>query len=275
MKNFFKGYNSKEIAETENTVAFFFDSLRWIVSVEESTCHYTCFPETNIDCKDYFQKYIDHLFVLLKEWDQSMPLIVMLKLDRILWEFNYFFNCYNIPGVCGRWLKLDPKLEYFDVAYDMFGDPEERPIFEENRHRFGVFVTEERFARRYEYLSGIKREYEAAGKEFSMNKAYRDEVLRVLKKAFELDFARLFPSLEFSDKPCDDKPEIINMNILPASPKRREVIDRILRQTMKDIENGNYHAISFEEFKKYEESIIKDHYMECFDKAKENFENMS
>lgn len=54
MTNCFKGHSSKEIEEAENTVAFFFDSLRWIVSVEESTRHYTCFPETDIDCKDYF-----------------------------------------------------------------------------------------------------------------------------------------------------------------------------------------------------------------------------
>ena len=215
MKNFLEKHSKQEIKEAENTVAFFFDSLRAIVSMEESTRHYTCFPESDIDCKDYFQKYIDHLSLLLKDREQSLHLIVMCLLDRILKEVNIFLNCFDTPGVCERWLKLDPKLEYFDVAYDMFGDPEERPIFEEKRHRFRVFVTEERLARRNEYLNGIKKEYETAGMEFSMSKAYRDEVLRALKTAFESDFARLFPNVEFSDKPYDDAPEFINMNIPP------------------------------------------------------------
>ena len=267
MTNCFKGHSSEEITKAENTVAFFFDSLRRIVSVEESTRHYTYFPESDIDCKDYFQMHIDHLSVLLKEWDQSMPLIVLLKLDRILGEFNYFFNCYDVPGVCGRWIKLDPKLEYFDPAYDMYGDPEERPIYEENRQLFGVLVTENRLAKRNEYFSDIKKEYEAAGIEFTRSKAYRDEVLRVLKIAFELDFARLFPNLEFSDKPCDDEPEFINM----ISPKRREEIDIILRASEKRIKNGDVHCISFEEFKERMEHEIDEYVMMRFDEAKEKF----
>lgn len=219
--------------------------------------------------------HIDHLSVLLKEWDQSLPLIVMLKLDRILEEFNYFFNCNDIPGVCGRWIKLDPKLEYFDVAYDMFGDSEERLLFEENRQRFRVFVTENRFAKRNEYFSDIKKKYEAARTEFSKSKAYRDELLRVLKIAFELDFAGLFPNLEFTDKPCDDEPEFINMNILSISPERHEVIDKILRQTEEDLKNGKLHAVSFEEFKEHIEHKRKEFVMKCFDEAKEKFVSMS
>ena len=271
MTNFFEGYSKNEIEETENTVAFFYNALHRIIYMEESTRHYTCFPESDIDCKDYFQKYIDHLSVLLKEREPSLHLIVMCLLDRILKEVNLFLNCFDTPGVCQRWLKLDPKLEYFDVAYDMFGNPEERPIFEKNRQRFRVFVTEERLARRNEYLSGIKKEYEAAGKEFSMSKAYRDEVLRVLKTAFESDFAKLFPNLEFSDKPCDDEPEFINM----ISPKRREEIDKILRASEERIKNGDVHCISFEEFKERMEYEMDEYVMKRFDEAKEKFENMS
>lgn len=169
-----KDYQSINRKASATFVDFVIAEACRIVHLAESTQHFTRFPKTEIDCGDYFRNQISEL--IKQVYNESIPLPVSLKLEQMLNDVGYYVTCCEFPGVSHRWQKINPRLEYFDCAYDLYEDPEIRPLTFNDRQKLRVFVTDARLTKRNEYLARVRQEFEKAGVEFSLEKAFYKEV---------------------------------------------------------------------------------------------------
>lgn len=168
-----KDHQSISRKETEAFVDFVIEEARRLIHLAESTDHFTRFPHTKIDCGDYFKSQIDKL--LEQAYNEYVPFPVSLKLEQLLNDVGYYMTCCEFPGVSRRCLKINPMLEYFDCAYDLYEDPEIRPLLFNSRYNPQVIVTDQRLAKRNEYFARKRQEFEEAGIEFSVEKAFYKE----------------------------------------------------------------------------------------------------
>ena len=159
--------------EVKAFVDFFIEEARRIVHLAESTLHFSCFPDTEIYCDGYFEKQVDEL--ISQAYNESVPSPVTSSLQEMLIDVGYYVTCCQFHGVGPRMLNSNPRLEYFHIDYEVYDNPETRQHLFNGEYTPHVIFTDERLAKRNEYLSRIRQEFEEAGVEFSVEKAFYKE----------------------------------------------------------------------------------------------------
>ena len=111
-------------------------------------------------------------------------------LIKIVDETEYFVRRYEVPGVVERWLELNPKLRYFDVAFELIEtSPEAYEEFLVNTPS-AFRPDEELIAKQKAYFQKIKQTASDRNIPISEEKMYQNELLRTLSILFEDAFRK-------------------------------------------------------------------------------------
>ena len=110
------------------------------------------------------------------------------KLDQIIDETEHFAKRYEIPGVVTRWKQINPKLIYFDCAFDIM---EKCPEMYANMRKglsnihLSCYPDSELVAQRDAYFARAKEQYKRKNIEYSEDRIFQDELLNTLILLFE------------------------------------------------------------------------------------------
>lgn len=113
------------------------------------------------------------------------------KLNRVVDETEYFVRSYESPGVVKRWKQMNPRLIFFDCAFDLMEESPE--TFQEISWgladvRLSCYLDETLVKARNSYFANIKKKNEDGNLRYSEERIFQDELLRTLTLVFTHDF---------------------------------------------------------------------------------------
>ena len=140
---------------------------------------------------------------LLEIWRGAATLLggepeLLAKMERILAETVYFTRQYERPGVVRRWKQSNSNLIFFDCAFSLLEEVPEH--YEQMRMGLSPFhlscYPDKRWIkRRRAYFNEVKKRFVRAGRKFSEEAAFQEELCRTLTLVFQNDFGDLCPAL--------------------------------------------------------------------------------
>lgn len=120
-------------------------------------------------------------------------------LKRVIGETEYFIRQYERPGVVTRWKQLDPRLVYYDCAFEIMEKfPDEYRKMQ--RGLTNILLPccpdPEMVREREEYFAQIREQCEREHREYSESRAFQEELLCALSLVFADTFRKYFPEEE-------------------------------------------------------------------------------
>ena len=169
--------------ELRTSIKTVYGMLWDVLALYEKTSGYNEIPseEKNkeIDIWDYMgeklldiRKKVDVLFLGETE--------VKEKLTQIVDETEVFVRKYEIPGVVTRWKKINPKILYFDCAFDL------KKACPKEYSEIAMGLCE--MTDQEKYFSEIQKKNEDGNLRYSEERIFQNELLRTLALVFEEDF---------------------------------------------------------------------------------------
>lgn len=116
---------------------------------------------------------------------------VAKSLMQIIDETEYFAMQCEIPGVATRWKKINPRLIYFDCAFDIMEKcPEEYEAMRRGltEIRLSCYPDDKMLAERNAYFEQIQNRYKRENREYSEEKIFQEELHNTLTVIFEKTF---------------------------------------------------------------------------------------
>lgn len=117
------------------------------------------------------------------------------KLEQVISETEYFIKQYERPGVVVRWKQMNPKLLYFECAFELMETCPKQYL----QMRRGVtevhlacYPDDELLMERNDYFNRIKEKCKQAGVEYSEDEVFQAELLHTLALVFVEDFWQYF-----------------------------------------------------------------------------------
>lgn len=113
------------------------------------------------------------------------------KITRIVDETEQFIRSYERPGVVTRWKRLNPRILFFDCAFDLM---EECPDMYQQISwgltdlKLACYPDESLIEARKRYFEEEKKKIEDGNLRYSEERVFQNELLRTLKRVFEHDF---------------------------------------------------------------------------------------
>lgn len=167
--------------------------LQNLLSIYAETECYKKLPngeQSNEDIVDFINRKI-------KEIRRQMNILflenieIRKKLERVISETVYFINQYERPGVVVRWKQMNPKLLYFECAFDLMETCPKQ--YQEMRRglanvHLACYPDKELITERNAYFCQIKKEYKMSGTEYSEDEVFQSELLHTLALVFAEDF---------------------------------------------------------------------------------------
>lgn len=127
-------------------------------------------------------------------WDYmgEKLLDIRKKVDVLfLGETEVFVRKYEIPGVVTRWKKINPKILYFDCAFDLKkACPKEYSEIAMGLcdAKLACYPDEKQMTDQEKYFSEIQKKNEDGNLGYSEERTFQNELLRTLTLVFEEDF---------------------------------------------------------------------------------------
>lgn len=106
------------------------------------------------------------------------------ELLQVIEETEYFVRQCEVPGVVTRWKRINPKLIYFDCAFEIMEScPEEYLEMKRGLSdvRLSCYPDEELVAERKEYFARKKEQCRRQNRVYSEEHAFQEELLDTLK----------------------------------------------------------------------------------------------
>lgn len=110
------------------------------------------------------------------------------KLDQIIDETEHFTKQYEMPGVVTRWKQINPKLIYFDCAFEIMEEcPETYADVRKGltEIHLSCYPDSELADQRDAYFARAKEQYKRKNIECSEDRIFQDELLNTLTLLFE------------------------------------------------------------------------------------------
>lgn len=181
-------------------VHIIYEELAWLLAQYEAT---ECFnkvpadaPETDI--QEYLENRLRNIrssaaTLFFKDPDMGE------KAEQVIGETEFFLKQYERPGVVQRWKALNPNLTFFDCAFDLLTEcPEE---FDEMRMGLSplwlsCYPDQKDLWRRKVYFMAARRRFAKAGRKYSEEAVFQDELCRTLELVFQADFGEVWTGSE-------------------------------------------------------------------------------
>ena len=180
---------ANEIRTSMKTV---YGMLWEVLALYEKTDCYNKVPEgeKEADIWDYMgdkllnvRKTIDALFLGEEELRE--------KLNYIVDETEQFVRSYERPGVVKRWKRLNPRMLFFDCAFDLMETcPDEYKEISRGltEVKLSCYPDESLIEERKRYFAAAKKKIEDGNLQYTEDRVFQDELLRTLTLVFEHDF---------------------------------------------------------------------------------------
>lgn len=176
----------------KNSIKKVYGELWEIIALYEPTQCYNVVPEGS-DKSDIWEYMGDKLLRVRKTINELFLGQEDLReaLMEIVDETEYFVRRYEKPGVVKRWLKINPKLLFFDCVFDiMENEPE---MYREicrgfTEIKFSCYPDAALIQARKEYLEESKRMNDNNNFRYSEDRVFQNELHRTLTLVFENDF---------------------------------------------------------------------------------------
>lgn len=179
----------KEIRSTVKTV---YRELWDLLSLYEVTerCNETPGQEMDGDIPDYVERQIADIrktvnVLLLGEKKAAKALM------QIIDETAYFVRQCEVPGVVTRWKQVNPRLIYFDCAFDLMEKcPQEYDAMRRGltEVRLSCYPDAHLLAERNAYFEQSQKRYKHENREYSENGLFQEELQHTLTLLFEQTF---------------------------------------------------------------------------------------
>jgi hypothetical protein len=182
----------EEINVTIKTV--FYELYKIIISnfYEETECYNVVPGKKSADIWKIKEKKLIAIHGLVESLllgESEVP----AKLHAIIDETEYSVKGYEIPGTVTRWKRINPKLLYFDPAFELMDELDEETYLEMQRglagEKLSLYPDEKLIAERKKYFEEIHRKNEENDLRYSQERIFLNELLNTLKLVFENDFA--------------------------------------------------------------------------------------
>lgn len=178
--------------ENRTEIAKIYGMLWDIISIYDETDGYNKLSRgvSNIDISEY-------MTARFKEIRKEVSTLylgkvnIRNKLMIIVDETESFVRKYEMPGVSSRWKQINPKITFFDYAFDIKENDEE--MFKKMQRglsplKLSCYPDEEFCLERKKYFDEIHRYNEDNNLNCSKNKMFENEMLNTLTLVFEMDF---------------------------------------------------------------------------------------
>lgn len=113
------------------------------------------------------------------------------KMEQVIDETEQFVRSYEMPGVVKRWKSINPKIIYFDCAFDLMEEcPESYKEISRGLTdmRLACYPDEELIENRKNYFAEIKQKNEESNLKYSETRIFQNELLNTLTLVFQNDF---------------------------------------------------------------------------------------
>lgn len=117
--------------------------------------------------------------------------VLRQKLNQVVDETERFVRSYERSGVVTRWKRMNPRILFFDCAFDVMSESPE--MYKQiswglTDLKFSCYPDETLKAARNRYFAEAKQKIESGNLRYSKERVFQDEVLRTLTLVFEHDF---------------------------------------------------------------------------------------
>lgn len=168
-----------------------FSELYKIVGLYEITGCYNCIPgQKSVDV----WKYMERKILVVRRIVDSLLLgeeVVSKKLHRIIDETEHFVKCYERPGTVIRWKQINPKLLFFDCAFDLMEQLDKDVYLCMQRGltntRLSLYPDEKLIMDRKRYFQEIYKKNQENNLQYSEERIFQNEMHNTLKLVFEND----------------------------------------------------------------------------------------
>ena len=167
--------------------------LRNLLSLYVETECYNKLPDGEQSEEDI----MDFLGGKIKEIRRQMNILfsenleIREKLEQVISETEYFIRQCERPGVVVRWKQMNPKLLYFECAFDLM-EACPKQYLQMRRGLTGVrlacYPDDELLGERNDYFNRIKEECKQSGTEYSEDEVFQAELLHTMVLVFAEDF---------------------------------------------------------------------------------------
>lgn len=178
--------------EINLTIKTVFSELYKIISLYEKTECYNVVPENK---SANIRKFMEEKFIAthgLVDCSLLGEKVVAAKLHTIIDETEYFVKQYERPGTVSRWKSINPKLLYFDSAFELMDELDEETYLKmqsgETEIKLSLYPDEKLINERKKYFEEINRKNEEYNLRYSEERIFQNEMLNTLKLVFENDF---------------------------------------------------------------------------------------
>lgn len=169
-----------------------FSELHKIIGLYEITGCYNCIPgQKSADIREYMERKI----LVVRRITDSLLLgeeTVSKKLHRIIDETEYFVKRYERPGTVIRWKQINPKLLFFDCAFDLLEQLDDEVYLCMQRGltntHLSLYPDEKLIMERKRYFQEICKKNQENNLQYSEERIFQNEMHNTLKLVFENDF---------------------------------------------------------------------------------------
>ena len=180
--------------ETRTSIKKIYGMFWDVLALYEKTERYNWIPEnekeTELDIWDFMG---DKLLDVRKETATAFLGNGELcnKMEQVIDETEQFVRSYEMPGVVKRWKSINPKIIYFDCAFDLMEEcPESYKEISRGLTdmRLACYPDEELIENRKNYFAEIKQKNEESNLKYSETRIFQNELLNTLTLVFQNDF---------------------------------------------------------------------------------------
>lgn len=186
----------KEIrtSETRDSIRTIYGMLWELLALYERTECFNNVPK-GADEEDIWDYMGNRLLEVRREVSRLFlgEKLLREKLLQIVDETEFFIKCYEQPGVVERWKRINPRLLFFDCAFDIMEHcPDEylKMRLGLSELKLSCYPDKETGEARKQYFSETQKKIEEGNLRYSEERIFMDELLATLTMVFEEDFKK-------------------------------------------------------------------------------------
>lgn len=164
-------------------------SIRNLLWTYESSERFNYIPKTKIMGYDFYNEWFEKLKEAVYKVSIGKPELHE-KLERILKETESFVKRFEVPGVVDRWIDINPRINFYHVAYDLI---EESPDAYETlkngnqKIKLSLYPTDEQIKSQKEYFKNLDEENKRHNTRHTRDYYFIDELVRTFTKVCNHD----------------------------------------------------------------------------------------
>lgn len=178
--------------EIRNSIRTIYGMLWELLALYEKTECFNSVPK-GADEEDAWIYTDNRLLEVRKEVSRLFlgEKLLQKKLSRIVDETELFIRSYEQPGVVKRWKKINPRILFFDCAFDIMEHcPDEylKMQLGLSELHLSCYPDQKMEEARKQYFAESKQKIEEGNLRYSEDRIFMDELLATLTMVFEEDF---------------------------------------------------------------------------------------